>query len=83
MPRLIPDQLLVWPYAREGKDGEERMAMKVFALGKGGLGREIMASKGREGQRGKDGDGSLYFRKGRKGKDGVERKGRTSRKGRK
>ena len=42
-----------------------------------------MASKGREGQRGKDGDVSFCFRKGRKGKDGVEKKGRTPRKRRK
>ena len=61
---------------KEGQDGEERMAMKVFALGK-----ERMSNKGREGQRVKDGDESLCFRKGKKGKDGEERKGRTARKG--
>ena len=56
------------------------MAMKVFALGKEG--KERMARKGREGQRGKDNEErkARKGREGQRGKEGKDSEKRTARK---
>ena len=84
-----------WPVCeeRKEKDSEEKMAMKVFALGKEG--KERMARKGREAQRGKDSEERTARKEGKdseertarkgwrvkEGKDSEERKERIARKG--